>query len=343
MFWECNFQNIKDPVLADFNKTTFLTMVNSSIKNSEIGEIVDFVAIDSFLIANEIFASKIFKLYNTRTGELLSNFINKGKGPNEMLFPYKLNYYNTDCFTTFDYNTKELIYFSLDDFRNQNYRYYKKVKVDFSGTQSSVTDAYPLNDNILLCTGFFEKGQYVLYDINSRSTKFFLDYPYDKKHKGESNEIKGTAFQGKISIKPDRKKIINVTGAVLEICEMDNNNEIKRIFRKVYYFPVYKVIQNHAAFDSSQPYAFNSISSTNSYIYMVYSGRSMHDFGEEYYAGNNLLVFDWEGKPVIRFVLDRYIKCFTLDKITMKIYGYSTNPSTGEPEIVTYQLPEIKR
>lgn len=336
----CNLKITKDAFLTDFNKTIHLTMEKSLIKSSNIGEIVDMLVIDSFLVSNEIFTSKIFKLYSIQTGKLISNFIDKGRGPNEMLFPHILNCYDATHFTTFDNNNKELIYFSLDDFCKLNFRFNKKEKIEFNSTKSFAAVSYLLNDSTVLCTGFFEKSQYILYNLKSKSVKYFLDYPSDPKHKGETNEIKGTAFQGQISVKPDRKKFANATGAILEICEF-NDNEIKRLFRKIYYFPEYKVIQNHAAFVRTQPYAFHSITSTDSYIYMIYSGRSMQDFGEEYYAGNNLLVFDWNGNPVTRFVLDRYLKNFTLNEKEMKIYGYSTNPNSGEPEIITYQIPKM--
>lgn len=342
IFFSCSYKGPNDLVLRAFSKVENLKMKSTMIKSSEIGEIVDLLVIDSFLISDEIFSKKIFKLYNLRTGKLLSNFINKGKGPNEMIFPHLLNYYDSDCFTSFDSNSKELIYFSLNEILNQNYQFHRKEKIEFTTEKSFAAKSYLLNDSMLLCTGFLKKGQYCIYNLNSKNSEYFLDYPYDEKHKGETNETKGQAFQCEISIKPDRKKFANVTGAIFEICEF-HNIEINRIFRKVYYFPVYKVVQNHAAFDSTQPYGFHSITSTDSFIFMIYSGRSMKEYGDEYYAGKNLLVFDWNGNPVVNFILDRYLKRYTLDASQMKIYGYCTNPISGEPEIVTYQLPEIKR
>ncbi|MCK9413562.1 MAG: TolB-like 6-bladed beta-propeller domain-containing protein [Prolixibacteraceae bacterium] len=335
----CNSATTKDPILADFSKTMQLKMENSSIKSSDIGEIVDMLVIDSLLISDEIFSKKIFKLYNKRTGKLLSNFIDKGRGPNEMLFPRILNYYNSDYFTLFDEDKRELIYFSLNEIRNKNYQFYCKKNVELTADESFATKSYLLSDSMLLCTGFFANGQYALYNLNSKNTNFFLDYPYDENHKGESNRIKGTAFQGEISIKPDRKKFANATRRIFEICEIQQT-DIKRIFRKIYFFPEYKVIHNSAAFLSTQPYGFHSITSTDTYVYLIYSGRSMKEYGNEYYAGNNLLVYDWDGNPVVNFILDRYLKSFALDVKQMKIYGYCTNPISGEPEIVTYQLPQ---
>ncbi len=341
IIYSCNFKGMNDLVLKEFSEMENLKMKSTMIKSSEIGEIVDFIVIDSFLISNEIFSNKIFKLYDLRTGNLLSNFINKGKGPNEMLFPHLLNYYDSDCFTTFDSNSKELIYFSLNEIRNQNFQFPRKEKIEFTTKKSFVTKSQLLNDSMLLCTGFFEKGQYCLYNLNSKNNEYFLNYPYDEKHKIETNETKGLAFQGEISVKPDRKKFANATDGIIEICELQSAG-IKLISRKIFYLPEYQVIQNQAARNSSQPYSFHSITSTDSFVFMIYSGRSMKEFGEEYYAGNNLLVFDWEGNPVINFILDRYLKRFVLDVSQMKIYGYCTNPISGEPEIITYQLPEIR-
>ena len=329
----------KDPILGDFLEPVKLTSQNSLIKSSDIGEIVDMAIIDSYLISDEIFSDKIFKLYNLRTGKLISNFINKGKGPNEMLYPEAINYYKPDFFTLFDGNKRELIYFSLNEILNKNYRFYNKKKVEAEGFW--VSKSYLLNDSLLLCTGFFKKGQYLLYDLNSKTFNNFLDYPPDEKLKGVTNEIKGRAFQGQISVRPNGGKFANATRGVFEICEI-KNADIKRIFRKTYFSPECKIIHNNVAFSSASPYGFHSITSTDSYIFLIYSERSMKEYGDEYYAGNNLLVFDWDGNPVVNFILDRYLKNFALDVSQMKIYGFCTNSNSGEPEIVTYQLPPIK-
>jgi hypothetical protein len=113
----------------------------------------------------------------------------------------------------------------------------------------------------------------------------------------------------------------------------------QRITSRSYFDPIIDVVEGHGVFKRNNLFTFRSATSTNKYIYVIYSGRSRDEFGDECYAGDNLLVYDWNGNPVVNYKLDRFLKIMALDVDKMQVYGFCTNPMTGEPEIVKYQLP----
>lgn len=335
--FSCSFDS-SQPVLSDFRKTSNLKFDVSPIESIELGEILDMISFDSVLFVNEVFKEKIFKCFYTNNGYLVSNFINRGKGPNELIFPGLISALNDSIFSTYDGNKKQLIYFNVHNIIDKNYQFEKSININLP--ESIIFQSYPLNDSLILSTGIFENGRYCLYNFKSGNTTFGVEFPIDEKHRGENNYIKSMAHQGEIAIKPDKRKFVFVCrNGYFDICSF-SQNDIILDKRKLYYLSDYKTIANSTvAHSSKSAYAFHSVEVTDNYIYMIYSGRTQDEFGSEYVAGNNILVYDWDGKPIVHLKTDRYLHRMTLDQNNFIIYGYCLNPVTGEPEIVTCQLP----
>lgn len=324
-----------DPVLSNFKKSGDLQCTVTKIKSSDIGIVVDISVIDSFLILSEHQTDLIFKVFSTKTGRLLCNSVRKGRGPDEISFPTVINEYQNDVFTMYDAGLKKLNFLSVNNMIKGNAKFLKSEKIPYSAFKT-----YPLNDSIFLSTGTFEEGRYCLYNKNTSKNKMMLDYPYDVKHKNESNLIKGYVFQGEIAIKPDLKKFVSTcsNAGSIEICGLHYDN-IESIFRKDYFFPEYRNIGVNAAFLKNNRFAFHSPSVSDDNIYVIYSGKSAES--PHYTSGKFLLVYDWSGTPLIYFNLDRGIDKMALDKKNNTIYCVSMNPESYENEIVLYKIPNL--
>ena len=326
-------------VLSDFDNTTNIKLTVLPIESVELGELMDMVPFDSILIVNEVFKEKIFKCFFVKNGYKASTFINRGKGPNELMFPGLLCNLNNNIFSTYDANQKQLVYFNVNDIIRNIYKFEKVINIDLPGL--IVFQSYPLNDSLIIFTGIFEEGKYCLFNSVSGNTIIDVEFPTDEEHQEENNYIKSMAHQGEIAIKPDKKKFVFVCrNGYFDICSVSQDG-IYLEKRNLYYLSEYKSIKNNVvAHSSKSEYAFHSVETTDSCIYMIYSGRTQDEFGSEYIAGNNILVYDWNGNPVVNFKTDRYLHRMTIDRNNLIIYGYCINPVTGEPEIVTGQLPK---
>lgn len=331
--------DVSRSVLSDFNNMINLKLNVSPIESIELGELLDMVAFDSILIINEAFEEQIFKYFNVTNGNLGSNFVNRGKGPNELMFPGLMCALDDSIFSTYEANKKQLVYFNVHDIIANFHQFEKTIDTNLSDL--IIFQSYPLNDSLIIFTGIFEDGKYCLYNSLSENMIITVEFPDDENHQEENNFIKSMAHQGEIAIKPDKRKFVFVCrNGYFDICSV-SQNELFLENRKLYHLSDYKVIgDNVVAHSSKSAYAFHSVEATNSYIYMIYSGRTQDEFGSEYVAGNNILVYDWNGNPVVNFKTDRYLHRMTLDGKNLIIYGYCINSVTGEPEIVTCQLPK---
>ncbi|MBI9064842.1 MAG: hypothetical protein JEZ14_22845 [Marinilabiliaceae bacterium] len=337
VFFACNYSN-SDPVLKEFKKKAVLKSVVTKINSDDIGEHVDMLLIDSVLIINEMSNEYIYRLFNINNGNLIKNCIKRGSGPNEMIFPRAISYYKDDLFTSYSNSRNELLYFSLNDLLNGDDHFYRSQEIDM---QTSFR-GYPINDSLIICTGMYEKGRYGLYDIKNKDGSVKYDYPSDQKHEEESDLLKGMVFQGEITMHPNRNMFAH---ASLAACELEifsiGKNDFERDFQKVYFLPNYTVRDNRYKLDKSNKLGFMSMISTDSFLCVLYSGRSTKEFGMECFSSNALLIYDWSGNPIIHFELDRQIKDITIDNENMIIYAYSINQYSGEPEIISYELPNF--
>ncbi len=325
----------KDIVLRDFKKKIELRHTPTLIKSGDIGEIVDILILDSVLIANEMFNEKIFKFYNVKTGEIIHQACNRGKGPNEILYPNLMNKYNDSTFTMFDITKKELIYINILNFSKGNTNFVKKDRLNFS-----IFRANSVNDSLVLCTGVFEDGGYYLINKNIANNIVALDYPPYTQVEKLTNVTKGFILQGELALRPNHNEFVKVcNGAgVFEIGKIDNF-ELEYTFTKTYFFPDIKLVNNRVIHSPKDRYAFHSLLVTENVFYVVYSGKSLEKEGGEFSSGHNVLVYDWSGNPIANLQLDRDVKRMSLDEKNNTIYAYSVNPITGEPEIITYKLP----
>lgn len=327
-----------DPVLIDFIKTIPIHEI-TVFNNDDIGEVVDMICFDSVVIINSVFKSKIFSIIDCGSGSNINDFINRGKGPNEILFPRLINKYNDSIFSTYEVNKKELIFFNIHEIYRRKYNFYKVLKLE--NLNLSLFGVIPINDSLLVLLGAFNKGKYGIYNYKTKNVSLDIDFPYDNKQKDVDNYMKGWAHQGEVSLKPDHSEIIFVyKNGYFDICRLERNKlELKK--RNLYYQMEYKVFGQGVAYSKKSKYGFRSVNSSSKFIYMIYSGRSQEESGADYFAGNNILVFDWNGNPIVNLKTNRFLQQIIVDENQKLIYGYGINQMTGEPEIVKFIIPEL--
>ena len=330
--------NSEVPVFFEFNEVVNLNSTKTKIESSELGEVVDMLVNDSILVISEMFSDNVFKLFNLRTGRMISNCIKKGRGPNELTGPSVITIYKKDIFSTSPNNMNDLIYISVGDLIKEKNEFRQVDKLNIPGAFKT----YPINDSVIISTGIFENGRYCLYNKHSKESLIKFGYPYDEEHKNENKIALGFAYQGLITINPETERFASVTTSSgnFEIYEI-SGSDFYRIFQKSYFLPKYKNDNNRGViYLKNNKRGFISIDSTSEYIYVVYSGLSRENSDIDTFQGENILVYDWDGNPILRFKLERNIKIMSLNNDGKKIYAYGINPVTGEPEIIMYELPD---
>ena len=108
-------------------------------------------------------------------------------------------------------------------------------------------------------------------------------------------------------------------------------------YKQIKYFsPTFSVIKGgNISYPKDEKVGFCNVECDDNYIYALYSGRTPNSHGELSHHCENILVYDWAGNPIKRYILDVPLWSRGYDSEKNCIYGIAYNPEGG---FIEYQL-----
>ena len=162
---------------------------------------------------------------------------------------------------------------------------------------------YPISGNRHLATGLYGEHQFCLLDSLGNIVDKFGEYPYrDEEERGLSGIIKSQVYQGDVTIAPSGKRFLSCTlcGDLISIYEYNEATGHFQPKKNMYTtFPEYKYQgDNYFGVSRECPLTHLDATSTDDYIYLLYSGKTTQDVGLTAFYGNRIFVLNWEGEKV---------------------------------------------
>jgi hypothetical protein len=276
------------------------------------------VLLDSVLITVDLKADTFFRVFKLPLFEHIGGFVAKGQGPNEETFidPFiKPIFENKFLF-------QGLTSMNLAKFNNYTNNLEIVKRIDLPSSLMLLNDAIILGDSVIgNRPAFFEDDaneSFIGYHIvDNKFFEFGGKFPFVKKNLDPS--FNNDFFGNYLTIKPDGSAFASV----------------------YYFFPILRIynrngkIINEVRFNNGQrfPYAFIekeptmsdrmevmqnyfSIKSTNNFIYAMYIGKKEGEMEEGWpnNRSNEIHVWDWDGNPIKRILLDKKIFAFDVEK-----------------------------
>ncbi|MCQ2975333.1 MAG: TolB-like 6-bladed beta-propeller domain-containing protein [Bacteroidales bacterium] len=311
----------------------YFTNEKSINLTNEIEELIDIIQkpysicyIDSNFIISNTDCDSLVTIYNMRNQQT-KNLFHKGFGPNEILNePYISN----------GKNSNELLV--LDNLSGKLYN------IDLEND-------YSINQD----TTFTTRCEQILYDdtlqfscLSAKEYQYELTTPNELKYFGDVRKIFNNdsievenVLGGFSTISQKNKKICLgwIIGDILEIFDYSNINDIKLSKSLILNFP--KMEMEEMIFGNIN-IGINSITSNDDYIFALYSGNKLSIVEQmvdesEILLCKNILVFDWEGNPIIKFSLDKKVKSIYYSKETNLLYCLGINEQ-GAYSIFTFDI-----
>lgn len=317
---------IKEPVEKLYPKKVIDLFEFGILRPFEIIKVND----NTFLI-QDFKDENIFNLINFSSRKIMSGG-KKGQGPNEVLAPPILQFRGKKILT-YDSLKKTMYEVTISSDSTLSLMEFFRIDTD-------VQILFMVNqlDSTFIATGLF--GDYWLAEMNKEGKIFStIDFPKWE----QTNRIPKTAISmlytnSRMANSPDNKRIVVVThnqGVISFLYRTDSG--IKEYKQIKYYPPIYKVTERGGvAYSRDNIEGFIAVVCDDNYIYTIYSGRTINSHGGMGSAYcENLLVYDWEGNPVKRYLLEIPIFRMSYDKEKNRIYGLGENP---EGVLVVYQL-----
>ena len=329
----------------EFGYTTFKNSFASSNKAFDVflGMPVRLEYISNSLIIREPQARTLYKILDLESG-LVSEFGEKGRGPNEMLLPISFSDKVQFKFNGYCFDLKKIITYGIDSLKrgiNRPIQILSNID-NFSGFLHRIEKAKN--------STYFVRA----HSFDSSSTFFLLDetfktiiqggkYPEDDKFNNLENLSKSLIFQGNLVYNKEIEKGLLFYSKCkgYEAFEIYNNEIIlkKQILETLPDFEVSDNNPGDVMYSKDNKDGFLCSSSTDNYAYALYSGKSYNDTNGnimDLVHGNKIYKFNWDGDLVSIINLDRNINVFTCVNDSV-FYGIN---SEDEPYILKFSITE---
>lgn len=318
-----------------FRQTQKLQGEKLELPKYTLGLPLHLVYFRGYLLVVDRYNESWLNIIDPQTKSQVCQCIPIGKGPNEMIELFGLKINGKKTFQTYDMRLRRIYEYHLDSIlKHKKAIPFKAYRPEFNHIYLQIT---PVGENYL-ASGMLPKGKYHLLDSAFAKINEISEYPEVKEHT-DRNHL-NMAFQGHILYQESLQKAVWCCSKypMFEILTFEDQN--LRIQKFYHELPSYKENYNkNGGFallrNSNAKYGYPDLKTTDNFIYLLYSGRTMDEYPDSFNESEHVLVFDWEGNPVKHYQLDNPVVSFAVSNDDKTLYSLIREPY---PEIYTYKL-----
>ena len=321
--------------------------VNKSYENAELflqknipeaiflnGQVVEFdqmimaprymTIVDTVLLLTNSGSSNFINCYDIKNNKKIVESISRGNGPEEMISARRVQVNDTFAWI-FDKQKRKIHQYEKNDIcHSSRPALLKSIQIaDFMDEILVLPNEKILGLSLdpnrkRFC--FYDMGGNLISEVGEFPTFNLPLTPYEQ----------AEAFIGDLVYFEDKILYSCENSDLIEIYDIDGNM-IKRIHGPNGFYP--KVKQFDAGqekigvgYQKDARDAYFSPVIYKDEIWILYSGKSESESGSNYYLKDNIIVFDWKGKPIRQYKLEPPIMTFTIDEKNKNIYALSDDP-----------------
>lgn len=288
--------------------------------------------LDSALIILNLKDDKFFQIFTFPDLKYLGGFIEKGRGPNEevSINPYIRHVSGNKLMF------KTLVAVKIAQL-NMNIRKLNIIKtIHIPGELININHPFII-DNILYGYNVSRKTnkEFVGYE---QATNSIFDFgpSYPKVGKKIPSKFRNNIFAKAITVKPDQSSFASVYDLfpLLRIYSRNGNLVKETYYNNGQIFP--SAVMSHPTQEEANKVMQNyrKIKASNQYIYALYNGKTIGEsnieFNKDGLGGlrdisNEIHVWDWNGNPIMKILLDKEIFSFCITPDDKSIICTSIN------------------
>ena len=340
-FYSCNISDHKNiysgntKYITSFPDT--IELVGEKIELDNIGaKSID--CVDTFLVFATSQLETFYTVYSTQTYKHLGNFIQKGRGKNEMVniaYPIFSKEGNGEALLFLnDILKKEVKCLNITQSVNKNHTIFDEKNISIKNYLNSKY-IYPINDSIYFCHIFDieEKNDlYASYNKNTEHLKILKDvYTTSLENIGNVFLLNSYACfnpaQQKYATAMQFFNQINIYpyNSSAEAFSLIIGNEITEI----------KKVEKTNMPEKKEYY--EDMICTDEFLFAIYADCTRKEWATSENLSVDLHVFDWNGTPQCLIKLNEQIAKIAIDKSNNILYGMTLNE-----EVYKYDLQTLK-
>lgn len=312
-------------VLSDFEESSFLN-VTDSIRLEEYGILNPHYIYykDSFLIFNSIQGEKELQFLDLETKHVHNRYV-IGNGNNEMINYFTVQTPYTNCYKFADTQKGKIYGINLDSLRNDTNTCHK-LSYSLPIQKGNHFFRFIETKDYVLGTGILQNGRIWVYNKHTSASDEQQSYPDKKEINNMDYMYKGALFSRTLlSSNPQGSNLVTACFGLLDFYSIAENGKLTLQKERYYHFPLFEAMPDGGSsivYKKEDIVGITGLYSDEKYIYVLYSNKTIKEAGADAaYNASHLLLFDWDGKPVIHYHLSKALYGFTICRDTL--YGLS--------------------
>lgn len=297
--------SVSDKQSLEFNETIDLSGQNWEV-NEHLGRVFDIGILDDFVVLRNDWGETMLTLIDVHNKKHVYNFGKRGEGPDELINPGPM-ILGSEHFDIFDGAKMSLMHYDADSIVSGDSL---ATQIRFHTNLSGIISLVSLQDSNYVASGVFPEGRLCLLDKDGAACAYGGDYPANENLEEMPFHVLGMAYQSLMCVRPYEKRTALVTryGGILQIYEWDLLKKTAKEISCINEFTpklTTRDINGTPNFrpDSETRWGYLAVDATEKYIFALYSGRLQKD-ENAFHLGNEVHVFDWDGKPCYLLRLD---------------------------------------
>ena len=268
----------------------------------------------------------------------ITSFTNRGNGPEDVLQAMDMYVVNKDSIWLFDTDKREVTLWGYNEHervvvRKEAYRMKEDMILSANCTWYS--------DSVFYFTDKSGNNRVLKCNKDGIVTERIGSIPSIKPNKRIGNGILAQAWNGYIKCNP-LNQIMVVASQLGDVIEIYNLKEgTRHVLYGPHGEPVYEISPNGFAIPSGIM-GYSDLEITDRYIYAVFHGRSFKDIIKDPQGtpdgGEYIHVYDFNGNPICRLILDHSIYGIDVDEENGIIWATDVN---SEEQIIRYNIPSV--
>ncbi|HCY41757.1 MAG TPA: hypothetical protein DHV48_10440 [Prolixibacteraceae bacterium] len=315
----------------------------------------DIRIVNDYFLVQDIGRSEggILSVFDMTNKQFVGKMLNYGNGPNELL-GLRMNLYGKDTLLALDPFKKTSQLFGANELKACNGIPFRTIKYQSPNKGEQIDQSY-LFENMLICSGQFQKGRFQLYNNKGQFIHQFGEFPNVNFGENQLDNIQlGSVFGASASFcgNSPRSQMACLTTGTLTIYNYRND---KNEFSRSFFCQWFSLKVTDARYIGGKPVVrgdnkanmvgAGKVVANDKYLFFTFSDFTISDIinMENDNRYKYILVTDWDGEPVAKIVLDKAIHFpLQIDKEGKYLYAIHTDLKTGFAQIIRYDISFLK-
>lgn len=335
----CTTDGEQQRVLEQFAESQSLSKNRSwMVEKDSIGSVEGMAVYDNNLVLYDMQSGFFYALFDVVSGWFVGRFGKIGQGPEEL----PRGCYGTlskDRFTAFNDEIKIVIEFHMDSLRGGKFNGSPERLAKYKIPDAQFSRLIPVSEDLFLGAGAYQsRYQFVLFNKDNRVLGSGVEV-YNADDAAFDFYTRYLANQGCLVRQPDGTHFAYSLNFSSNIDFIDvSDGSINQVQSLRLGNPVYQPRSDGRIFSAditqNTLFGYVDLSGSKRYVYALYSEKNVYG---NMRTAKNVLVYDWTGKAVKKYVLDEDAFYIAVSQDDKRLYAVILDEA-GDCSVVSYDL-----